>query len=150
MAPTRPGPGDVDHLLFQYPRDFDRETENRPCLDSSYDFDSESSSDESDSESVEGPDDEAIETGQVPSAVRRLSRKLATDKPSPDSYQDAQVVKFVEKGLSTTPESSEEDDPPLVALIDDQTDTVGGQPCRGGLTRSGLEDVFKAPVCTLF
>lgn len=150
MAPTRPGPGDVDHPLFQYPRDFNRETENRPFFDDSDDFDSESSDDESDSESGEGPDDEAIETGQVPSAVRRLSRKRATDKPSPDSYQDAQVVQFVEYGLNNTPEPTEGNDPPLVALIDDQTDTVGGQPCRGGLTRSGLEDVLEKQACTRF
>lgn len=159
MAPTRPAPGDVDHPLFRYPQNFDRETQNRPFLDDSDDFDSESSDDETDSESSddeidsesgEGSDDEAVEIDRVPSAVRRLSRKHATDKPSPDSYQDAQVVRFVEYGLNTTPESTEGTDPPLVALVDDQTDTMGGHPCRGGLTRSGLVEVIEKPACAMF
>lgn len=150
MAPTRPGPGDIDHPLFRYPQNFDRETQNRPFLDDSDDVDSESSDDETDSESGEGSDDEAVEIDRVPSAVRRLSRKHATDKPSLDSYQDAQVVRFVEYGLNTTPESTEGTDPPLVALVDDQTDTMGGQPCRGGLTRSGLVEVIEKPACTMF
>lgn len=136
--------------LFSYPRDFDRQTENSPFLGDSDDVDSESSDDESDCESSEGPDDEAVETDRVSSAVRRLARKRATDKPSPDSYQDAQVIKFVENGLKTTPESSQGNGQPLVALIDDQTDTVGGQPCRGGLTRSGLVEVLEKPARTMF
>jgi hypothetical protein len=147
---TRSSPGDADHPLFRYPRDFDRETENRPFLDDSDDADSESSDDDSDSESGEGPDDEVVEINRVSSAVRRLSRKLVTDQPSPDSYQDAQVVKFVENGPRPTPGSRKGNDQPLVALIDDQTDTVGGQSCRGGLTRSGLVEVLKKQARTLF
>jgi len=148
---TRSSPGDVDHPLLRYPRDFDRETENYPFLDDSDsdDVDSESSDDESDRESGEEPDGGVVEIDRLSSAVRRLSRKLGTDKPSPDSYQDAQVVKFVENGLQSIPESSQGYYPPFVALIDDQTDTVGGQPCRGGITRSGLAEVLKKPVRTL-
>ncbi|KAK1831892.1 hypothetical protein QBC39DRAFT_81551 [Podospora conica] len=154
----RSGLGDVNPL-FRHPRDFDRQTENRPYLDefggSDIDFSDEESDDESDdghpdnepdSGTNGGPSQEAVDFEPTPrSAVRRLSNRLGTDQPTPDSYQDSEVIKFVEHGLKITPAPSEGNDQPFVALIDDQTDTGGGQSCRGGLTRSHFSEELHRP-----
>lgn len=124
-----------------------KETEaNPPYIDVLQDYGEVDYPDEESDDDSGG--DEPVETNQALwSSVRRLSKGLReTDDPSPDPYQDAQVVKFVEYGLKTSPVLSKGNDQTLVALVADQIDAVGGHQSRGGLIRSRLREQLGNPV----
>ncbi|KAK0702736.1 hypothetical protein B0H67DRAFT_558349 [Lasiosphaeris hirsuta] len=154
--------------IFQHPRQFDRESENKSYLDYLKDLghyftgsDSESDGtaqsdcdeeggDEEDADEENADEEDSGPEAELPSAVRRFVRGTGVENRV-DPHLDA-VVKFVEHSIHSSKHDVERE-LPLIAIVDDRRNDANargpvhrpGKPHHGGLTKAQLTEVLNTP-----